>query len=130
MLRYCPKEASKLEAVRSCVGIGRPSFGLVILRGNPGQHRTLVSSARPWQPRRMGVVMVGNVLQRNQFIDSSPQLCPAKTQHRSYGKYLDGRADVEAKVIIPVPPLAESLSEGTVKQLTKRIRTARCGLIR
>jgi hypothetical protein len=26
-----------------------------------------------------------------------------------------------AKVIVPVPPLAESLSEGTVKQLSKRI---------
>ena len=26
-----------------------------------------------------------------------------------------------AKVIVPVPQLAESLSEGTVKQLTKRI---------
>jgi 2-oxoglutarate dehydrogenase E2 component (dihydrolipoamide succinyltransferase) len=26
-----------------------------------------------------------------------------------------------AKVIVPVPPLAESLSEGTVKQLSKRM---------
>jgi len=28
-----------------------------------------------------------------------------------------------AKIIIPVPPLAESLSEGTVKQLNKRTKS-------
>src|SRR5205814_7263471 len=48
-----------------------------------------------------------------------------RLQQRNYGKNLSMLANKRlmraAKVVIPVPQLAESLSEGTVKQLIKRM---------
>jgi len=120
MLRSRPiRQALRLETLCSA-NHSIAAFGSQVRQHGPS-HRTF-SSLRFFSSPLSETFLTAN-RQSGSLMHPLIKGCTNGVQQRHYGSspIHPRRLMRIAKVIVPVPPLAESLSEGTVKQLSKRI---------
>jgi len=124
MLRYSRKQATHLGSIDLFASHFGASYYTSGLSSQRAGIRTL-AAATCSNAKALATPISGISYLR--IVSANSIRLPTQMQHRQYGKKMGPfkATDTAAKVVVPVPPLAESLSEGTVKQLMKRTPEAK-----